>query len=199
MKHYVDITLLPDADIALYFLWEKVYQQIHLALVETKSADNTCNVGSCFPHYQLEKKHLGNKLRLFATSETSLVDLNLPKWLSRLTDYTHATSIRPVPNKVTEYAFFRRLSDKSNLERLARRRAKRLDISYETSLDYFKNDPTRKHSTTDIHQYPFIQSTSLSSGIKFPLTIALEKTDALVFEKGFSTYGLSSQCSVPLF
>jgi len=34
MKWYIDLTLLPESEIPIYFLWEKVYQQLHLALVE---------------------------------------------------------------------------------------------------------------------------------------------------------------------
>ena len=58
MNYYQDITLLPDADIGLYFLWQKVYQQIHLALVENKSADNASAIGVAFPEYNVDKHHL---------------------------------------------------------------------------------------------------------------------------------------------
>ena len=34
MKHYIEITLLPNPDINLLSLWSKVFQQIHLGLVE---------------------------------------------------------------------------------------------------------------------------------------------------------------------
>ena len=39
MKHYIEITLLPDAEVGLGFIWQKMYQQIHLALVEVKDAN----------------------------------------------------------------------------------------------------------------------------------------------------------------
>ncbi|MCO4790206.1 type I-F CRISPR-associated endoribonuclease Cas6/Csy4, partial [Vibrio cholerae] len=38
MNYYQEITLLPDADIALGFLWQNVFQQVHIALVEHKVA-----------------------------------------------------------------------------------------------------------------------------------------------------------------
>ncbi|MBE0472372.1 MAG: type I-F CRISPR-associated endoribonuclease Cas6/Csy4, partial [Methyloprofundus sp.] len=34
MKHYIELTLLPNTDINAFTLWSKVYQQIHLGLVE---------------------------------------------------------------------------------------------------------------------------------------------------------------------
>ena len=40
MKYYLDMTLLPDTDITLDFIWQKIYQQVHIALVDNKIADN---------------------------------------------------------------------------------------------------------------------------------------------------------------
>ena len=37
MNYYREITILPNADISFYFIWQKLYQQIHLALVENKT------------------------------------------------------------------------------------------------------------------------------------------------------------------
>ena len=48
MKNYIEMTLLPDADITLNFLWEKLYQQLHLALVEIQDSDKTVPVWSLF-------------------------------------------------------------------------------------------------------------------------------------------------------
>ncbi len=59
MKHYIDIILLPDPEIPLYFLWEKVYQQLHLALVEIKEPDNKVKVGVAFPQYDEQQHQLG--------------------------------------------------------------------------------------------------------------------------------------------
>ncbi|MBL6987684.1 MAG: type I-F CRISPR-associated endoribonuclease Cas6/Csy4, partial [Methylobacter sp.] len=106
MKHYCDITLLPDAEANLGFLWQKVYQQIHLALVENKVGENHSLVAVSFPEYGSKAFPLGNKLRLLAEEATWLEGLNLSKWLNRLSDYCHYTSIKPIP-AVTEYAVFR--------------------------------------------------------------------------------------------
>ena len=55
MKYYQQISLMPTADIGLYFLWQKVYQQIHLALVENKSSDNVSAIGVSFPEYNTNR------------------------------------------------------------------------------------------------------------------------------------------------
>jgi len=203
MKSYVELTLLPDADIALYFLWSKVYQQIHLALVESKSSDNKTGIGVSFPKYCqdeiTQKYHLGSKLRLFAESSQALQALNVDKWLDRLKDYVHITSIRDVPEKIDGYAAFRRLSDKRNCERLARRRANKLSVSYEQALDYFLNDKQRKMLERDLSVYPFIKLKSLSGNADMSLIIACEPRESLPTPNRFNTYGLSSNSAVPVF
>lgn len=202
MKSYVELTLLPDADIALYFLWSKVYQQIHLALVESKDSDNKTAIGVSFPQYHKDEGtgtfHLGSKLRLFAESSRQLADLSLAKWLARLTDYVHITSIRDVPDKVDGYAVFRRLTDKRNYQRLAKRRAKRLGVSYEEALAYFLTDEERKQPEKDVSNYPFIKIKSLSGNHQMSLIVAREFRDVHLSNR-FSTYGFSSESTVPIF
>ena len=91
MQHYIDITLLPNDEIGHYFLWGKLYQQVHLALVEQEQGQ----VGVSFPEYSKSQPRLGRKLRLFAINEQGLKQLDLSKWLTRLLDYCHISSIRP--------------------------------------------------------------------------------------------------------
>jgi CRISPR-associated endonuclease Csy4 len=195
MKKYVEITLLPDADIELYFLWEKLYQQLHLAFVEIADENGLINVGVSFPGYKNTegKRWLGDKLRLFAESEQTLENLQLKRWLSRLDDYAHVKEIKNVPDAIQGYAFFKRLSDKSNTEKLARRRAKRLSVPYDEALAYFaiQDEKQRTQPKRRVNEYPFISMSSLSSDRKYPVTIVREETGSLVFGDGFSTYGLS--------
>ena len=193
MKCYLDITLLPNADIALYFLWEKVYQQLHLALVETQDANKHVKAGVAFPEYNEERFHLGSKLRLFAPSSNDLEAVNINQWLSRLTDYVHITSIRDVPDKVKGYAHFKRLQLKSNNGRLARRKTKREGMSIEEATAYF-NGRKEQYSRA-----PFIQIKSLSSEKRYRLMIIRENVDTSQTGQGFSTYGLSAKSTVPVF
>ena len=86
MKYYLDITLLPDAEANLGFLWQKVYQQVHLALVENKIAENESAIGISFPKYKESDFPLGDKLRLFSETQEQFKQLELKKWFNRLTD-----------------------------------------------------------------------------------------------------------------
>ena len=199
MKWYIDLTLLPDSEIPIYFLWEKVYQQLHLALVEQQGNEKS-KVGVSFPKYSRSGKTLSDKLRLLALSETDLQALDLDTYFSRLEDYVHKTSIKEIPvDKITGYAFFKREQVKGNVERLARRRAKRLDINYEEALNFYINDKKRKQTNKSWTDAPFIYLYSQTSKQRFPLFIVKEETAQIPDRAEFGSYGLSQSCSVPIF
>ncbi len=194
MKFYLDITLLPNPEVGQHFLWSKVFQQIHLGLVEMQDEQGRVPIGLSFPEYITGEKFslLGGKLRLLAKDEAILSQFNASQWLSRLSDYVHCTSIRPVPEKLTGYAIYQREQPKTNKERLARRYEKRHDVDYDSALKCYSE---MAHQTIT---NPFIRLKSLSSGNEFCLWI--KKT--VVTEPSsmaFSSYGLSAVSTVPEF
>lgn len=204
MKFYQEITLIDQAEISTYFIWSKIYTQLHIALAEIKDANDKVNIGISFPQYIFEEKtdqqkakiNLGKKLRLFASSESDLKQLDIRKWLERLEDYVHITSIREVPQDIKGYAIYKRKQVKTNAQRLARHRVKRGDIGFDEALARYSNVVT----TTVL---PYIEMKSLSNSTssdekRFKLFI--EKQPATKSEtQVFSTYGLSSVSSVPEF
>ena len=195
MKYYQDITLLPDAETNLGFLWQKVYQQIHLALVENKIAKNESAIAVSFPQYGDKEFPLGNKLRLFSEAQKHLKLINLDNWLRRLTDYTHTTSIKEVPLSVEQYACFNRKQFDTNVERMARRRSKRKKETFEQALTYLKNF---KDTETKL---PFINMKSLSGERKFKLFIEQKIVEESVVGE-FNCYGLSGDgqaATIPWF
>lgn len=192
MKHYIDITLLPDLETPLYFLWEKVYPQLHLALVEIKESNNKANVGVSFPFYDEKQHQLGCKLRVFAPSYELLEKLNMNQWLSRLSDYVHISSIKAVPEKITGYAVFMRVQLKTNNARLARRKAKRDNMSLQQALAYFEGHQEKTS------RLPYVQIKSCLTEQRYRLLIAQVERSHQVTE-GFSCYGLSRQSTVPVF
>ena len=139
MNYYQEITLLPNADIDLYFIWQKLYQQIHLALVGNKKDDNASSIGVSFPEYDANKFSLGTKLRIFAEKEQTLEHMQCEKWLNRLSDYVHLSEIKPVPERLSGYACFKHIKLKGNKEKLARRRAKRKGETLQQALSHFEN------------------------------------------------------------
>ncbi len=192
MKFYLDITLLPDAEANLGFLWQKVYRQLHLALVEMKSGDGISTIAVSFPKYGDNIFPLGNKLRLLASTQTQLHQLDIGKWLNRLTDYSHFTSIKEVPQSVDTFVRFKRVQFDTNVERLARRRAKRKGETFEQALKHFTGFKDKES------KLPFVNSISLSKSKRFKLFI--DKVIAEQAEPGeFTCYGLSKQATVPWF
>jgi CRISPR-associated endonuclease Csy4 len=213
MRCYIEITLLPNPEVNIHFLWSKVFQQIHLGLVEMQDQQQRVPIGVSFPEYVEGEKYsiLGSKCRLLTQDEATLTRFDVNKWLARLSDYVHCTSIRPVPDKITGYAIYQRLHPKTNPERLARRYAKRHQLDFETALNgivKLRTDAADGTAYPKSFRYcdmqdqriatPFIRLNSLSNGQSFCLWI--KKT--LVAESsggGFSSYGLSATTTVPEF
>ncbi len=191
MKFYLEIIINPEPEIPIYFLWEKVYQQVHLALVERQDDKGKVAIGVSFPDYDDKQFMLGCKLRLFAASKAELEELDLINWLSRLLDYVHLTAIRRVPGKC-QFAIFKRLQPKSSNARLARRKAKREGLSYDQALGALGN---RKEQ---VSKAPFIHVKSMSSEKRYRLVIGYLPAKNSCID-GFSTYGLSSVSTVPVF
>ncbi|WP_322802841.1 type I-F CRISPR-associated endoribonuclease Cas6/Csy4 [Vibrio alfacsensis] len=108
MNVYQEITLLPDADISLSFLWQNVFQQVHIALVENKVGPNQSAIAVGFPDYRNARFPLGKRLRLFANDREALEALNINQWLNRLEDYVHIKAIKAVPDDVTYVSFVRK-------------------------------------------------------------------------------------------
>ena len=192
MKYYIEITLLPSADIGLYFLWEKIFQQVHLKLVEIKDSDGIVPVGISFPEYSAEKKNIGCKLRLFVRDQSILESLNIPKWLRRFNDYVHLTRIRTVPNHISAYACYIRMQTKSSKVRMARRKSKREGIDFEQALKLLNG-----YQEKQLNQ-PFITIASQSSGRRFHLFIQKQNAEKFI-DHGFNSYGLSRISTVPEF
>lgn len=180
MKIYQEITLLPSEEIGPYFLWEKIYLQVHLAIVDNHKQHPKTIIGVSFPEYSL--KTLGSKLRIFSHSEQDLQRLNLTEYLSNFIDYCHVTSFREVPKKTTKAVIFKRFQQKQKSESQAKRKAKRQKISLTEAYEQL-NKKSYKN-------YPFITLKSLSSKEKYKLMILKENSK---YEKAckFNSYGLN--------
>ena len=191
MTFYQEINLLPDSEVNLAFLWQKIYQQIHLALVENKLPNGNSAIAISFPEYGDKTFPLGKKLRLHGQTESLLTQLEIEKWLTRFSDYAHISSIKAAPSSA-QHAVFRRKQYRTNVERLARRRAKRKNESFDEAMKHFSQFKDQK---SDL---PYIDLRSLSKVTQFKLFIQ-RQIQANPTEGDISCYGLSSSASVPLF
>ena len=194
MKYYQELTLIAQAEVSLYFIWSKVYTQLHLALVAMPTQGN---VGVSFPEYVYKEEDgkafgfLGSKIRLFAHDEATLQQLNITQALSRLSDYVHITGIRPVPKNVT-YAIYKRYQPTVTKAERVKLQAARHQVSIETALAHFEQYVEKKH------HLPFIQLESLSNEQRFKLCVS-KHTAAEAGDGTFGSYGLGVIATVPEF
>ena len=213
MRVYQEITIIKTPDISPYFIWSKLYTQLHLALVEQQKPNKTVDIGVSFPEYHGFEKNgktiivLGDKLRVFANSEQQLEQLNLQQWLARLTDYLHIKSIQSVPEKANQHLLVSRYQPVKNLSRTTRRLAKRERISFEEAQKKQNYRFSERHNVSiqeaeanyqrpELKDLPYIKIKSFSQGDEFSLQID-QNTTQNMNTGSFSTYGLSSTSTVP--
>ncbi len=198
MKYYQDITLIPDAEANLGFIWYKLFQQIHIGLADNKQPDGTSAIAVSFPEYQKIKHPMGNRLRLLAETEQQIKQFDVDKWLARLRDYSHVKPIRPVPDNLKQYACFKRKQAKSP-EKKAIDLALYLQKPLDEVIKYRK-----QNNLFNQCKLPFIhmesQSGTKKQGEKNRFRLFIEKT---VFDSpvsgSFDCYGLSKTATVPEF
>jgi len=210
MNYYQDISLLPDADIALGFLWHKVYQQVHIALVEQKIDNQHSAIAVSFPEYNHRGFPLGSKLRVLASTQEQLEKLNLTKQLDRLQDYVHLKSIQPVPESTTWVAFVRQhVKGRSRINRdmldKAALWAKQSGQEVDVCLQQLQKSQPKVGS-----KLPFVWMESQETKVKNPTGFArfplfIDRIELEMKHEGhFNCYGLSAQrgtqlTSVPHF
>lgn len=196
MNYYLELTIIGNPELTPYQIWSKLYTQLHLAFVEQKDAQDKTIYGVSFPQYRTlaDKKiaYLGYKLRVFAPTEQALSALNLDKWLERLVDYIHISSIRSVPNDIKGYANYYRATPKMILDERITHQAKRHGVPYHKAAERFEG--YKEQSLV----YPHIQLTSQTNHQSYPLYIGKQAAEILT-DGRFGTYGLSRTSSVPEF
>ncbi|OQX58178.1 MAG: type I-F CRISPR-associated endoribonuclease Cas6/Csy4 [Helicobacteraceae bacterium 4484_230] len=191
MKHYIDIKMLGDTEISLGFIWQKVYAQLHLALVDIKDKNDQVPVGFSFPYYN-KAFPLGDTLRIFSSSQKDVEALHIDDRLQNLLDYINIGTIKEVPVNINIHVTFGRRQFKTNPERLARRYAKRHDVGLEEALRVYKE------MKADETKLPFINIKSFSTGQHLRLFIEKCASEREQIGK-FNTFGLSKTTTVPWF
>lgn len=201
MNYYQDITLLPDTDIALGFLWQKIYQQVHIALVEQKIDEQHSAIAVGFPDYGSKGFPLGAKLRLFAEQAEQLKQLNIEGYLTRFDDYVHIKSIKEVPENASHVSFVRqKVKGQARIERDMQEKARLWSEKSGQPLEECLKQLEASKPTVS-SKLPFIwlesqetKKRNPDSCTKFPLFInRIERGEPLSGK--YSCYGLSLQSS----
>lgn len=218
MNYYQELTVIKSPDISPYFIWSKLYTQVHLALVEQAKATygeqaEKSDIGVSFPEYACFEKNgetiaiLGSKLRVFAKTEAELQRLNLNKWCERLLDYVHIKTIAEVGHKAKSHVLVKRFRQEKNLDPKTQNFAQKCGKPFEEvkasridniakKYDISLEEARRRYEAPVLEKRPFIKMKSLNNKSFFSLEI-----EQIVMDKPqqgtFNTYGLSTQASVP--
>ena len=186
MKYYVEINIIKDE----YYnnIMSSLFQQLHLFIVESKS-----NIAVSFKDYYCDDEDdrisvLGDTVLLFAKTAEELNKLNLIDKFRFLLNKNEIfiSDVKTVPEKIEGYAIF-----------------SKVDVKYAqgaTKRRWERRNPGKSfvYKEENKSNLPFIRLKSLSSGNFFSLHIKKTIVDEAV-EGRFSTYGLSSSSTVPLF
>lgn len=185
--HYVDLTVLPDAETGVAPLLGALYDRLHRALVQ----HDLDSIGVSFPRYSVMPRNLGDTLRLHG-SDAVLQGLMSDDWMRGVRDHVRSTRLSPVPEG-TAHRVVMRKQFKSNVERLRRRRMKRKGETAEQAALALPDSAAEKPTA------PYVHLRSLSTGQAFCLFITLGPLQETPCEGRFNTYGLGEGTTVPWF
>jgi len=196
LRYYQQIDIYDDGEISSGFVWSRLFGLLHGQLVRLKDNDGLTPVGLAFPGYGRERFPLGTRLRLFAPDKEILEKLQMEMLLKNYVDYVQVSIPREVPQTETYARFYRKQFKNTNSERLARRYAKRHNVSFAEAMDRYKKMDTEV--VLKENRLPFIHLQSASTGQRHRLFIVKE-TEQKAVEGRFNTYGLSQTVTVPCF
>ncbi len=190
MKYYQEITILETFDLSENYILNKVFLDLHKEFVKFNNS-NGFFLPISFPMYDKNIRTLGNKIRIFFETESEYNMLDINNSLRKYNDFVHFSKIRPIPN-LYQYGCYSRKQSKSNYNRLARRYAKRKNISFDEALNYY-------HSVENKYiSLPYMNLFSSSSNQNYKLFIEFEIKQQEIFGS-FNSFGLSKNGTVPIF
>jgi CRISPR-associated endonuclease Csy4 len=196
LRYYQQIDIYDDGEISPGFVWNRLFGLLHPRLVGLKDGEGLTPVGLSFPGYGKERFPLGTSLRLFAPDREMLENMKLKVLLEDYGDYLRVDSVREVLKTDKYVRFYRQQFKNTNPERLARRYAKRHNISFEEALKHYQK--LDSEAVVKANKLPYIHLQSASTGQRHRLFIAKEMVDEEV-EGRFNTYGLGKTATIPCF
>jgi CRISPR-associated endonuclease Csy4 len=183
MDYYLDIEIVPDEEVPIYFIRNKVYSKLHKALFTLKATD----IGVSFPLYNVK---LGSIIRIHGNKAT-LTALQAENWLGGMVGYCNVSPIQAIPNDVVYRTLYRIQSNMT--EAKLRRLIKRESIS---------QDEIKGYKVKMFQQgldNPYLELDSSSNGHKHRRYIDFGKIVKLPVQGKFDFFGLSKVATIPWF
>lgn len=185
MNSYVELKILPGAEIEPHAVMESLYGKLHLALVNIE----TEAIGVSFPGFR--KETLGSVLRLHG-DRGALEQLMGSNWYRHLSDYIRVSQVLPVPS-ASEFRVVSRAQAKSGVGRLRRRAMKRHNLSADEARERIPEQ------AAEYLELPFIRVKSSSTNQEFPLFVSHGPICTKAREGKFTKYGFSTNATIPWF
>lgn len=182
-EYYQDIRLVPDEDIPIYFIRNKVYTKFHKVLSSLKASD----IGVSFPHY---KALLGNIVRLHG-SATNLSTLQGTNWLGGLVGYCEVSEIQRIPNQV-KHRNISRIQPKMTTAKLRR-------LHHRGTINPEQADQYKAKMFSQSLDRPYLELESISNGNKHRRYIQFGDLVDKPISGQFDQFGLSKTATVPWF
>ncbi|WP_265821010.1 type I-F CRISPR-associated endoribonuclease Cas6/Csy4 [Geovibrio ferrireducens] len=183
MKHYIEVTLLPNKDIPENCLLNKTYTCLHKQLYDMKSSE----IGVSFPHYQVK---LGNTIRIHGNAG-ELKKFEDGEWLDKLKLDCLISEINPVPESVM-YRVVSRVQPTMSMSKL-RRLINRGSISEEDIKNY------KAKMFSKGLELPYLELDSVSNGHKHRRYINFGELKTEPSFGSFDFFGLSNTATIPWF
>lgn len=183
MEYYLDIKIVPDEEVPVYFIRNKIYTKFHKTLSALKSSD----IAISFPCYKVV---LGDVIRIHS-SEDRLIEFQAQNWLGGLSGYCELTNVKAIPNEV-KYRTVSRVQSNMTASKL-RRLIKRSTINATEANQY------KAKMFSQGLDNPYLELESSSNGHKHRRYIQFGKLldDAVLGE--FDQFGLSKTATIPWF
>ena len=183
MDHYIDISLIPDADMCESALMNLIYNKFHKALVSIKID----KIGVSFPGYQIK---LGRVIRLHG-DKANLNELQTVNWLGGIAGYCETSDLRAVPANI-KYRTISRIRTNMSKSKLARLK-RRGSITADKEKDY-----KEKMFTLGLTN-PYFDLESGSTGQTHRRFIHFGSLVEQGVTGTFDSYGLSKCATIPWF
>ncbi|PCI58977.1 MAG: type I-F CRISPR-associated endoribonuclease Cas6/Csy4 [Gammaproteobacteria bacterium] len=183
MNHYLEIKIIPDAEMRESVLLNKVYIKLHKALFDLKNN----RIGVSFPEYRIK---LGKLIRIHG-DQAILNDLQGLNWLGGLGGYCKVSDITKVPEKCKYRIISRKQANMT--EAKLRRLIKRGSI---------KPDEVNAYKAKMFSQgldHAFLELDSGSNGHYHRRFIQFGDLIEQPIKGEFDFFGLSKQATVPWF
>lgn len=192
MDYYLDIKVVPDDDIPLYFIRNKVYAKLHKALCTMESTD----IGVSFPKCRVK---LGDVIRIHGAKQR-LDGLQAMNWLGGLSGYCEVSDILPVPG-VVKYRVVSRKQPTMTLKKLEER------VVYQKSKGILKTDEDIKNYRRQYKEKmyassldnPYLELQSSSNDQRYRIFIQIGDPLESNVAGSFNQFGLSQIATIPWF